>query len=47
MRLQARLPNFQRLLADGASTRDAAADVAGRFGLPKKRVYNLALELGR
>ena len=38
---------LQRLLADGASTRDAAADVAGRFGLPKKRVYNLALELGR
>ena len=38
---------LQRLLADGASTRDAAADVAGRFGLPKKRVYNLALQLGR
>lgn len=38
---------LERLLADGASTRDAAADVAGRFGLPKKRVYNLALELGR
>ncbi|MEM7286913.1 MAG: 16S rRNA (cytidine(1402)-2'-O)-methyltransferase [Actinomycetota bacterium] len=38
---------LRRLLDGGLSTRDAAADVAGRFGLAKKRVYNLALELGR
>ena len=38
---------LRRLLDDGASTRDAAADVAGRLGLARKRVYNLALELGR
>ncbi len=38
---------LRRLLDGGASTRDASADVAGRFGLPKKRIYNLALGLGR
>lgn len=38
---------LKRLLDGGTSTRDAAADVASRFGLAKKRVYNLALELGR
>ena len=38
---------LKRLLDAGTSTRDAAADVASRFGLAKKRVYNLALELGR
>ena len=38
---------LRRLLDAGTSTRDAAADVASRFGLAKKRVYNLALELGR
>ena len=36
---------LRRVLAEGASTRDAAADVAGRMGLAKKRVYALALEL--
>lgn len=38
---------LERLLDGGTSTRDATADVAARFGLAKKRVYNLALELGR
>ena len=38
---------LKRLLDAGTSTRDAAADVASRLGLAKKRVYNLALELGR
>lgn len=38
---------LRRMLDDGASTRDAAADVAARLGLAKKRVYSLALELGR
>jgi 16S rRNA (cytidine1402-2'-O)-methyltransferase len=38
---------LRRMLDDGASTRDAATDVAARLGLAKKRVYSLALEIGR
>ena len=38
---------LRRMLDDGATTRDAAAEVASRLGLAKKRVYNLALSLGR
>lgn len=38
---------LRRVLDDGATTRDAAADVASRLGLAKKRVYSLALTLGR
>jgi 16S rRNA (cytidine1402-2'-O)-methyltransferase len=34
-------------VADGLSTRDAAAEVAGELGLPKRRVYALATGLGR
>lgn len=33
-----------RLLADGASTRDAVAEVAASFDVPKRRVYGLATE---
>ncbi len=32
-------------LGNGASTRDAVAEVAGRFGVAKRRVYDLALGL--
>ena len=35
-----------RLLADGLSTRDAVAEVAGSFGVPKRRVYDLANRAG-
>lgn len=38
---------LERMLADGVSTRDAATDVASRLGLARRRVYALALELGR
>lgn len=31
-----------RLLADGSSTRDAVAEVATTYGVPKRRVYDLA-----
>lgn len=31
------------LVADGSSTRDAAAEVARRHGVPKRRVYDLAV----
>jgi 16S rRNA (cytidine1402-2'-O)-methyltransferase len=34
-------------VADGMSTRDAATEVAGELGLPKRRVYALATGLGR
>jgi 16S rRNA (cytidine1402-2'-O)-methyltransferase len=34
-------------LAGGASTRDAAAAVAGRLGVPRRRAYNLATSLGQ
>jgi len=33
---------LRRLLADGASTRDAVAEVAAEFDVPKRRVYALA-----
>lgn len=33
---------LERARADGASTRDAVAAVAERFGAPKRRVYDLA-----
>ena len=33
-------------LAGGASLRDAAAMVAAATGLPRRQVYNRALELG-
>ena len=33
---------LQRLLADGATTRDAVAEVAASFDVPKRRVYELA-----
>lgn len=33
----------QRLLADGLSTRDAVAEVASAFEVPKRRVYDLAV----
>jgi 16S rRNA (cytidine1402-2'-O)-methyltransferase len=36
---------LRRSLAEGASKRDAAADVASRMGLARNRVYSLALEL--
>ncbi len=32
------------LLAAGVSTRDAAADLATEFGVPKRRVYDLAVQ---
>ena len=32
-----------RLLADGLSTRDAAAEVAATYNVPRRRVYDLAL----
>jgi 16S rRNA (cytidine1402-2'-O)-methyltransferase len=35
------------LLAAGASARDAAAEVAGAFGVPKRRAYALAVEAAR
>jgi len=31
-----------RLVADGTSTRDAVAEVAATYGVPKRRVYDLA-----
>lgn len=31
-----------RLVADGVTTRDAVAEVAGAYGVPKRRVYDLA-----
>jgi 16S rRNA (cytidine1402-2'-O)-methyltransferase len=31
-----------RLVADGSSTRDAVAEVANAYGVPKRRVYDLA-----
>jgi 16S rRNA (cytidine1402-2'-O)-methyltransferase len=34
-------------LAAGASTRDAAAAVAGRLGVPRRRAYTLAASLGK
>jgi 16S rRNA (cytidine1402-2'-O)-methyltransferase len=34
-----------RLLADGASTRDAAAEVAAALGVPKRRAYAIATSL--
>jgi len=34
-------------VADGMSTRDAATEVAGELGLPRRRVYALATGLGR
>jgi len=34
-------------LASGATVRDAASDVAARFGVPRKTVYGLALDLER
>lgn len=38
---------LRSMLDAGASTRDAAADVAARLGLGRKRVYALALEMDR
>jgi 16S rRNA (cytidine1402-2'-O)-methyltransferase len=34
-----------RLLADGVSTRDAAAEVAATLGVPKRRAYDIATAL--
>jgi 16S rRNA (cytidine1402-2'-O)-methyltransferase len=34
-------------LASGASVKDAAAEIAGRFGLPKREIYAKALTLAR
>jgi 16S rRNA (cytidine1402-2'-O)-methyltransferase len=34
-------------LAAGSSPRDAASAVAGRFGVPKRRAYDLAVTVGR
>ena len=34
-------------LAAGASVKDAAAEIAGRFGLPKREIYARALFLSR
>jgi 16S rRNA (cytidine1402-2'-O)-methyltransferase len=31
-----------RLVAEGSSTRDAVAEVAAVYGVPKRRVYDLA-----
>lgn len=36
---------LRSLLGDGASTRDAATTLAKEFGVPKRRVYDLALSL--
>lgn len=36
---------LRRLMAQGLSTRDAASRVAGALGLPKRRVYELALQM--
>jgi len=36
-----------RRLADGWSTRDAAGGAAAELGVPRRRAYDLALELGR
>lgn len=38
---------LRRMLDGGATTRDAATDVATRLGVAKKRAYNLALSLAR
>ncbi|MEA3020902.1 MAG: rRNA (cytidine1402-2-O)-methyltransferase [Actinomycetota bacterium] len=36
---------LSRLLADGLSTRDAVAEVASAYDVPKRRVYDLAVTL--
>ncbi len=37
---------LRKEIAGGASTRDAAAAVAARLGVPRRRAYNLATSLG-
>ena len=36
---------LRQLLADGMSVRDASAEAAAQTGLPKKKMYQMALEL--
>ena len=41
------ITSLQARLAAGESAKDAAAEVADRYGIPKRRVYDLAIELKR
>ena len=36
---------LRRALADGATARDAAAEVAAALGVPRKRAYGVAIGL--